>query len=305
MIALLVADRRWPRIIGAVGTGREIGLRQAMLLSVAVLVCVLALPTIAWAGETAPGSTETLKLEAPNERAVGVPMTLTVEGTADGLHHLFVYGEADRQEGCEAWPYQEQAQKGVVTLTSAEGEPLGEGHFSKIFVVAPAGEWYGVCAYLDAAASGNPDVFEYGCYQMPAHIVHFPEVPNVINCYMSYEPWWAVVAAGEWAKKLVEEREAEAKHRAEAEQAQRRAVEEGERHALRPATVTKVCRVPALRRHTLAGARRLLREADCRLGRVTTHHGHGKLVVERQSPKRGKTLAHGSAVSIVLGPSSR
>jgi len=38
-----------------------------------------------------------------------MPMTLTVEGTADGLHRLFVYGEANRQEGCEPWPYMEQA----------------------------------------------------------------------------------------------------------------------------------------------------------------------------------------------------
>ena len=144
---------------------REIGLGRAMLLGVAVLAFVLALPAIARAGETTPGSTETLKPEAGEERAIGMPMTLTVEGTADGLHRLFVYGEASGR--CETWPYQEQTQKGVVALTGSEGAPLAAEHFSKSFVVAPAGEWYGVCAYLDTTASANPDVFEYGCYHMP------------------------------------------------------------------------------------------------------------------------------------------
>ena len=281
----------------------KVGLRRAMLLGVAVLAYMIALPAIARAAETSPGSTETLKLEAGEERAVGMPMTLTVEGTADGLHRLFVYGEAAGR--CETWPYQEQTQKGVVALTGSEGAPLAAEHFSKSFVVVPAaGEWYGVCAYLDTTASTNPDVFEYGCYQMPSHLVHFPEVPDLTNCYMSYLPWWVAASAGRESQKIVEEREAENRRLEEAEQAQRRA-SEAERDGIRRAA-TKVCRVPALRRHTLAGARRLLREANCRVGRVTTHHhGHGKTVVASQSPKRGKTLPHGSAVSIVLAPAGR
>jgi len=42
--------------------GSEIRLRQARLLGIAVLTCVLAVPAIDRAGET---TTETLKLEAP------------------------------------------------------------------------------------------------------------------------------------------------------------------------------------------------------------------------------------------------
>jgi hypothetical protein len=302
--------------------GSERGLGQAMLLIVAALGCVLVLPSIARAGETAPGSAEALKLEAPDARAVGMPMPLTVEGTADGLHRLFVYGEADREEGCQTWPYQEQTQEDAVTLTSTGGEPLSAGHFSKSFVVVPASEWYGVCAYLGTTASANPDVFDYGCYQMPAHIVHFPEAPNLTNCYMSYAPWWVTATLEQGAKEQLEKARAERTHREELEEAerrqheeaaghealqeaeQRRAVEEGDRHGLRESVAIKVCRVPALRRHTLAGTRRLLRDADCRLGRVRTDRGDGKLVVERQSPNRGKTLPHGAAVSIVLGPSA-
>jgi hypothetical protein len=283
-------------------------------LSVAVLVGLLVLPAIAWGGETAPGSTETLRVEAPSEREVGKPMTITVEGAADGLHRLFVYGEADREEGCRGWPYEEQAQKGAVTLTSAEGEPLGAGHFFKSFVVVPASApWYAVCAYLDATPSANPDVFEYGCYVIPATPM------NNVNCYMSNMAWWVAAAAEEGARRELEKSQAERKSREESEQTQRRigeealarqageeaarrqAIEETERNA-REAT-PKRCTVPRLRRHTLAGVRRLLRDADCRLGRVRTrHHGHGPLVVKSQNPQHGKTLRQGSAVSIVLGP---
>lgn len=192
-----------------------------------------------------------------------------------------------------------------MTLTSAEGEPLSVAHFSKSFVAVPAGELYSACAYLDTTASANPDVFEYGCYQTQTHVVRFPEVPSTVNCYMSNLPWWAVLSAAQQSKKLVEERQAENKHREEAEQAQHRALEEGEHNGSLPALARRVCRVPALRHHSPAGARWLLREADWRLGRVSSWHGHGKLVVESQSPKRGKILPRGSAVSIVLGATSR
>jgi hypothetical protein len=295
-----------------------------MLLSVAIVASVLAVAAIARAGEAASGSTETLKVEAPNERLLDEPMTLTVEGTADGLHRLFVYGEADVQGGCRAWPYKEQAQSGVVTLTGGEGEALNAGHFSNSFVVVPSSELYGVCAYLDTTASANPDVLEYGCFQMAAHLVHFPEVLNLSNCYMSYETWWASATWEQQAAERQKEKEAQrgredeelegverrqheeaAAREAAVEAERRRAVEEGELEGLGQPVAMKVCRVPALRLHTLAGARRLLRDANCRLGRVRTHHGHGKLVVESQSPKRGKALPYGSAVSIVLGHIAR
>jgi hypothetical protein len=269
----------------------------------------LALPAIAWGGETAPGSTETLTVKAPNEREVGKPMMITVEGMADGLHRLFVYGEAGREQGCETWPYQQQAQIATATLTSPEGDPLGPGPFVKSFVVLPAtASTYLVCAYLDTTASSNPDVFEYGCYVIPATL-------NSINCYRSYEPWWVAATAGKAGQEKVEQAERKRRKEAEAEQTQlrtnveaaaREAKEEEERRRAserkaREATLRR-CTVPQLRRHTLAGARRLLRNADCRLGRVTIHHhGHGTLVVKSQTPRPGKTLPPRSDISIVLG----
>jgi hypothetical protein len=280
------------------------------LLRVTVLVGLLVLPATAWGGETAPGSTETLTLKAPDEREVGKPMTVTVEGTADGLHRLFVYGEDPWEGGCATWPYAEQGLKDVVTLAGAEGDALDAGHFFRSFVVIPAsGSAYTVCAYLDATPSGNPDAFEYGCYVIPA------TPTNNVNCYRSYAPWWVAAGAAEGAREQLARAEALRKSREEAiarqarEEAERRqAIEAVARKAMQEAerkaneAKPKRCMVPRLRRHTLAGVRRLLRDADCRLGRVTTrHHGHGTLVVKSQNPQHGKTLPEGSAVSIVLG----
>jgi hypothetical protein len=276
-------------------------------------VGLLALPAIAWGGETAPGSTETLALKVPNEREVGKPMTVTVQGTADGLHRLFVYGQAGREEGCDTWPYEQQAQIATATLTGTEGEALGPGPFVKSFVVVPANpSTYLVCAYLDTTPSSNPDVFEYGCYVIPA------TPANNINCYRPYAPWWVAASAGKWSQEQVEKAERQRREEAEAEQIQlrakveaaarqaneeaerRRAIEASERKA-REAALRR-CAVPELRRHTLAGVRRLLRGADCRLGRVTIrHHGDGTLVVKSQTPRPGKTLPPRSAISIVLG----
>lgn len=314
-------------MIGAVGLGSGIGIRQTALLSIVILVCVLAHSAIAHAeSEVALGSTESISLEVPNERAVGEPMTLTVEGTADGLHRLFVYGEARVGGGCQAWPYKMQTQQGAATLTSAEGEPLNAGHFSASFVVVPASEHYGVCAYLDTAPSANPDVAAYGCYGIPTHISRFPEVENVPNCLMGYTAWWVLESLENGAKEREQKAEA-----AEAQLRQREALEASERRAHEEIAATRAqeeaeaaareekqeakgfavadlvpyhCRVPALRRHTLAGVRHLLRRSAFRLGRVTTHHGPGTLVVKRQSPKRGTTSLCGSAVSIVLGSRS-
>jgi hypothetical protein len=276
-----------------------------VLFGGAVLVCLLSLPALASA-ETAPGSTESLVLSA-SYRELGKPTSVTVEGMADGLHRLFVYGEAEGT--CTPWPYEEPNQKAAVWLSSPEGEPLGAGPFSKTYIATPAKRpSYDVCAYLDTTPSGLPDDFEWGCFWIPEGDCYFPNVTAR-----------SVLSTEEEAKKIFEEAEAERKHRAEAEQAKHRAAEEAaahqaseeaaRRHAIEEAerqtreAKSKWCMVPQLHRHTLAGVRRLLRDANCRLGRVTTrHHGHGSLVVQSQSPEHGKTLTQGSAVSVALEP---
>jgi PASTA domain len=60
------------------------------------------------------------------------------------------------------------------------------------------------------------------------------------------------------------------------------------------------CKVPRLTGKTVAAAKRGLRAAGCRLGRVARVRGrHGKVV--KQSPKPGKVLAQGSKVSVKVG----
>jgi hypothetical protein len=273
-------------------------------------VCALTAPTLAQGeGYVVPGSTETIRVEAPDVREVGKPMTLTVAGTADGLHRLFVYGEADHSEGCAPWPHQEQAQVGAVTLAGTEGESLDAGHFSKSFVVVPANAaWYAACAYLAAAPSANPDAFAYGCFVVPASLT------DNINCYMFNEPLYLAVADAELAASAPERHAAESRQREEAEQAARRTSEEAAAKAaaeqaawnkrIEEATgraAAPACHVPKLRRHTLAGVRNLLREAHCRLGRVSEpRQEHGERVVSGQHPRPGQTLPPDSPVSVVL-----
>ena len=57
------------------------------------------------------------------------------------------------------------------------------------------------------------------------------------------------------------------------------------------------CVVPKLTGETLKTAKKRLKAADCRLGKVT---GHGRKV-KKQKPKAGKVLPSGSKVSVKLG----
>lgn len=194
--------------------------------------------------------------------------------------------------------YEEPTQKGAVWLSSPDGEPLVAGHFSKTYNATPEKTpSYDVCAYLDATPSALPDNFEWACFWIPEG-----------NCYFPSITARGVLSTEEEAKRIFEAAEAERRHRAEAEQAERRAseaasrqgTEETERKARE--AKSKRCTVPQLHHHTLVASGRLLRDANCRLGLVTTrHNGHGPLVVKSQNPQHGKTLPQGSAVSIVLG----
>lgn len=71
------------------------------------------------------------------------------------------------------------------------------------------------------------------------------------------------------------------------------------------------CRVPNLRGRSLTGAKRRLRRANCRLGRVTKpprrvlrlRINRGQpLRVQRQTPKAGTALPNGDFVGIALVP---
>lgn len=87
-------------------------------------------------------------------------------------------------------------------------------------------------------------------------------------------------------------------------QAAKKAREEQERLAREAASRAPAliqCVVPSLAGHTLAGARRLLAQAHCKLGRVTyPHRRHALLRVARQTPARGSRLPDGTAVAVRL-----
>jgi hypothetical protein len=280
-----------------------------------MVVCLLALPAIAW-GETAKGSTEALNLQVEWEHEV--PSKVTVAGVADGRHRLFVYREEADAIKCPLYPDQEQMQESAAALTGAEGEPLAVGPFATTLELgsASAGR-YGICAYLDETTSAVPDALEVGCYVIQTEPSGFPESCATFNGTLSdYETIEAgsqslkEIAVAEEQKNL-EEAAKERKHREELEKLMHPATEsaatEESRRPAHEGTLTIVstpperCTVPPLRHHTLAGVRRLLKDAHCRLGRVTRHANHDTLIVVSQNPRHGKTLPRGSAVAIVLG----
>ncbi|MGN6274864.1 MAG: PASTA domain-containing protein [Solirubrobacterales bacterium] len=96
-------------------------------------------------------------------------------------------------------------------------------------------------------------------------------------------------------KELREQRERE--EREEREQREKR--QEAE-----IAAQAKPCHVPALRGATVAGARRRLRRANCRLGAIAKSRGVTRRTgrVVHQSEPAGTTLEPGARVSIRLGP---
>jgi hypothetical protein len=132
-----------------------------------------------------------------------------------------------------------------------------------------------------------------------------PEIP----------PWVGNTAAEGAARELAaaqaEQRQAAIER--EERQASEAAVRSAEEAALRqreaealdpseaPAHAKPRCIVPALRGHSIAGARRLLRRSDCALGTLRVrNHGHGLLRVVGQSVAAGARRPAGTHVAIVL-----
>jgi hypothetical protein len=255
----------------------------------------------AWAGSM-PGSSETLTLSASVPRAVGQPMTVTVEGNADGSHRLYVYG-GDKRE-CDV----DLAEEGIEEhslLSQPGGESLPAGPFVRTYDVVPdsvAG--YVVCAYLYEPPERFPDAWERACFVFPLNECYFSIVtpPELLSAEAEAQQAYAE-AQQRRAREAQEATERRANEEAvmragEAAAAARRASEE----AARRADDARRCRVPALRGHTLGAAKRLLGAANCRLGKVTMHaRGRETLRVTAQSPRHGITVADGASVVITLG----
>lgn len=107
--------------------------------------------------------------------------------------------------------------------------------------------------------------------------------------------------AKEAAARAAKEREIrEAGERTGREAAEREAKKREEEKTLSSAPT---CVVPSLKGDTLTVARRALREAHCKLGRVTPPpRGHGRHVVTHQGVRAGSKRLAGTAVSVTLGP---
>jgi hypothetical protein len=248
-------------------------------------------------GGVAAAWAESLTVSSTGERAVGKSQTIIANGVADGAHRLFLYYDPQRS-GCQPRPGENLGYPGEVSITPPEGLPVTAGPFTREYTGPLATtETYGVCAYL---ASGP---FEF--YDAVALSCVFPGG----NCYMVYVEPWVIQSAERAAREAVERAIRERGELEAKEQAERRSREEARvareareqaEHAL-PATVS--CHVPALRGHTLTGAKRMLRRAHCSLGTVTKpHNAHGRLVVKSQSQRAGRTLSEGGRVSLRLGP---
>jgi beta-lactam-binding protein with PASTA domain len=67
-----------------------------------------------------------------------------------------------------------------------------------------------------------------------------------------------------------------------------------------------VCRVPKLAGKSLRAARKALKRAHCRLGRVKKpKHSSGKLVVKSSSPRSGTVHLGGTKVKLTLKSKKR
>ncbi len=125
-------------------------------------------------------------------------------------------------------------------------------------------------------------------------------------------PWWGVedsIRSGEEAPEREAALEAKKKHEEEVAAHERAVREEGERAGRQAAEqehrARTGCVVPRLDGDSLLRARKALRAAHCKLGRVTRPSTRGALVVARQGVRPGRRLAKGSAVPVKLARTSR
>jgi hypothetical protein len=127
--------------------------------------------------------------------------------------------------------------------------------------------------------------------------VTIPAAVSTPTPYVSEPSPWLWETAGKASEEQVAKAAAERKAKEEQE---RQALAALQRTTPTSAKATR-CIVPALIHHSLADARRMLSDAHCKLGRITSpHKQRGALVVASQSPSRGKHLAAGAPVAVRL-----
>lgn len=263
---------------------------SALVGVIAVIAMVMAAPALAHA--------RSLAISLPGSATTGKPLSLTISGLADGGHRLFAYAD---QSGyaCAASPSGEiSSRSGLATLSSADGDALAAGSYSKLYTFTPATLSFRICAYLDATASGTPDVSTSASIEDP------------VNKYLENQEEAQPTGSGtgtlpgaiepapyspQIAKEYWERIAREAQTRQEREHAEHEALQ-AERSIAAP------CVVPALRGYSLRRAKRVLTRSHCKLGRVRVRRSaHHKLVVTQQGRARNTKLRNGAPVAVTLG----
>jgi hypothetical protein len=129
-------------------------LLKPSLMIIAIATVLLALPQVA----VAQG--ESVAVAASSTVAQSLPATVTVQGVADGNHHLFVFvdptGGTCSQDGAyhEQWAH---------SLSGASGDAVDAGAFSKSYTYTPpSAGTYTLCAYLSATLYDLSDAMATG-----------------------------------------------------------------------------------------------------------------------------------------------
>jgi hypothetical protein len=118
--------------------------------------------------------------------------------------------------------------------------------------------------------------------------------------YETKESQWAIESGNEAAARTLQEAREEEHAKEAAKLAEEAADKQTEERPPVPA-----CVVPTLRGDTLAVARRALRRAHCRTGKLSRPRRYrGPLAVDQQRPRAGKKLADGAAVALSLRPAA-
>lgn len=243
------------------------------------------------------------------------PLSVTVEGFANGSDELYVFAAAAAPEECAVDPDAETVHPGDISTLSdygaheysnaTAGEAVDAGEFERSYTFAPWGgsESFDICVYLDAAPEATPDA------QAQTSIA-IPEPGPVTAPYLNEAvKEFSPVAIEEGLRREREredEREQREREKAESERLPGSEEAKPEPPLTPSAEQAEHCLVPELLGHSLAGVRAALRRGDCRLGAVRwPGHRTAGLVVVRQSAPRGRRLPAQATVAVVLGQRRR
>jgi hypothetical protein len=169
--------------------------------------------------------------------------------------------------------------------------------------------WYAVAALNGTGETDGKSPYYFGFGNGASSEWLGPAIP-----YIRFIPLWAIRGAGQGAAREVQRAEEERRERERpneelraasraAEEAAKRAAETAAGNTQPDEAIAPSCIVPALKGHTLRGARRALEKAHCRLGRVSypRHRSRRRvLIVSAQSRRPHQRLADGAAVALRL-----